>query len=138
MQSKRKTISPHVRFKIYHRDDWRCWFCGTRTEICTDKKGKDCTNEASLEHLNPVSRGGSDNESNLVTACRTCNTQKKDRTLDEYRDYIRYFTTQEGRAVTYLKLTLDLAPSKSESIQQIIDDIEGSLPCIVFHGEAVR
>jgi 5-methylcytosine-specific restriction endonuclease McrA len=37
--------------------------------------------ELHVDHVDPVSRGGSDDESNLVAACVDCNLGKSDRTL---------------------------------------------------------
>ena len=37
------------------------------------------------EHVLPLSRGGRNDASNLVAACRQCNTDKGDLTLDEWR-----------------------------------------------------
>jgi hypothetical protein len=56
------------RFRILHRDKFSCRYCGSRP-------GSDLLE---VDHLVPRSRGGSDNESNLVTACKTCNGRKSD------------------------------------------------------------
>lgn len=37
-----------------------------------------------VEHLTPVSKGGTNDETNLVLAHRTCNQEKKQTTLPEY------------------------------------------------------
>lgn len=51
----------------------RCRFCG-----CTlDGKGQ-------IEHLTPLSRGGSNNPSNLTLSCLKCNYEKTKKTLEEY------------------------------------------------------
>lgn len=51
-----------------------CGYCGRRV-------GR---NTATLDHAIPVSRGGTDDLSNLVLACRPCNEAKADRTPREY------------------------------------------------------
>lgn len=51
----------------------RCFYCGC------DMKGS-----PSLEHLTPVARGGDNQRWNLVYACRSCNSRKHDKTLEEY------------------------------------------------------
>ena len=40
--------------------------------------------QVQVEHLTPVSRGGTNDESNLVIACRTCNQEKAGKTMREY------------------------------------------------------
>jgi hypothetical protein len=54
------------RFKILHRDKFTCRYCGAQP-------GCDLLE---VDHVVPVSRGGSDNECNKVTACKTCNARK--------------------------------------------------------------
>ncbi|RUU23681.1 hypothetical protein EOD10_04405 [Mesorhizobium sp. M7A.T.Ca.TU.009.01.3.2] len=44
-----------------------------------------------IDHLTPLSRGGSNYPSNLVCACRSCNSQKGPKTPDEYRLYLKEF-----------------------------------------------
>ena len=56
------------RFRILHRDCFACRYCGS-------KPGSDLLE---VDHLIPRSRGGSDKEANLVTACKTCNSRKSD------------------------------------------------------------
>lgn len=55
---------------VRERDGGACVYCGARKYL-------------SLDHLIAVSRGGSGDESNLVTACRSCNSRKGARTPDE-------------------------------------------------------
>lgn len=55
----------------------RCEYCG---EISKD---------LCFEHKIPISRNGTDDPSNLAIVCRSCNSQKKDKTLDEYRIYAK-------------------------------------------------
>lgn len=56
-------ISVKERRKIYRRDNFQCVYC-------------DSTYMLQLDHVRPRSRGGTDDASNLVTACRTCNLAK--------------------------------------------------------------
>ena len=57
---------------ILKRDNYTCAYCGKRGGILE------------IDHILPISRGGSDNKSNLVTSCRHCNRQKKDKTVEEF------------------------------------------------------
>ena len=64
----RRPISKRVRFAVFRRDHFTCQYCGA------------CAPDARLEvdHRLAAANGGSDDESNLVTACRECNSGKRD------------------------------------------------------------
>lgn len=65
----RRPISPAVRFAVLVRDGHRCVYCGvTSREARLD-----------VDHVKPVSQGGSDAIENLATACFDCNLGKSDR-----------------------------------------------------------
>lgn len=66
------TIPLSMRFQILERDSFTCRFCGKRAP----------ETELEVDHVVPRSKGGSDDTSNLVTACRDCNRGKGDRTID--------------------------------------------------------
>lgn len=59
-----------TRQNIFKRDGYRCQYCGA-------------TDNLTLDHVIPKSRGGSSTWDNLVTACKTCNSKKGDYTPDE-------------------------------------------------------
>jgi len=59
--------------RLFARDRNLCAYCGKQF---TDR-------ELSIEHVTPVSRGGSHVWTNVVTACRPCNTRKGSRTPEE-------------------------------------------------------
>jgi len=64
---------PLSRENIYRRDNYECVYCG-------DNNKKTLT----LDHVIPQSKGGKDTWDNLVTACRKCNSEKSNLTLEEY------------------------------------------------------
>jgi hypothetical protein len=63
-----RRLSSKMKFKIAYRDNFTCQFCGAMP-------GND---NIEIEHLVPVAKHGSDNEENLVAACRKCNRSKSD------------------------------------------------------------
>jgi hypothetical protein len=68
---KRKGISPKVRFEVFKRDSFKCQYCGRcAPEIVLE-----------LEHIEPHSKGGSDEILNLLTSCWECNNGKGARSL---------------------------------------------------------
>jgi 5-methylcytosine-specific restriction endonuclease McrA len=54
------------RHNIYLRDGNRCQYCGHRFS----------SSELSLDHVIPLSRGGSSSWENVVCACLSCNVKK--------------------------------------------------------------
>lgn len=52
-----------TRQNIFKRDNFECQYCGTKRDL-------------TLDHVIPSSRGGAHAWSNLVTACKKCNTKK--------------------------------------------------------------
>jgi 5-methylcytosine-specific restriction endonuclease McrA len=51
-----------LRLKILKRDNWRCQFCGTQSNL-------------QVHHIVYRSHGGPDSEDNLITPCVTCHEQ---------------------------------------------------------------
>lgn len=58
--------SSAVRIRVMKRDRFLCTYCGV--------SGNDA--ELEVDHIIPVSKGGSHHMSNLTTACRKCNQAK--------------------------------------------------------------
>lgn len=72
-QSSRGTAWDATRKRILDRDGWLCQYCG-----------KDLTQEArdaTADHIIPKDSGGTDEDSNLVAACRTCNGRKSNKVI---------------------------------------------------------
>jgi hypothetical protein len=61
------------RKNIYLRDGHRCMYCGVFRP----------SEQLTLDHIFPRSRGGKNEWDNLVTACHRCNHRKADRTPEE-------------------------------------------------------
>jgi hypothetical protein len=72
-------IAKSSRLAIYLRDGMACCYCG-----CTLEDGA----KLSLDHLKCYSHGGSNDPSNLVTCCSTCNSSRSDRSLREFTDAV--------------------------------------------------
>jgi hypothetical protein len=69
---ERRSIAADLRMTIFKRDNFTCHYCGTRGE------------RLECDHVIPVSRGGTDDIWNLVTACRPCNRSKGAKTIEEW------------------------------------------------------
>lgn len=62
-----------VRDRIFERDGYTCQYCGA------------LGGHLHCDHAIPISRGGTNDLSNLVTACKRCNLSKHTRTPEEWR-----------------------------------------------------
>lgn len=58
-------IRPEKRLAIYARDGLACVYCGAEDRL-------------SLDHIQPRELGGTHHETNLVTACISCNSARRD------------------------------------------------------------
>lgn len=63
----RPVIPETVRREVLERDGWACVYCGA-------------TDDLAMDHVIPISKEGADTPQNLVTACRSCNSRKGNRT----------------------------------------------------------
>jgi len=69
----RHYIPPLSNEALFARDAYLCMYCGGHF------RGRDL----SCDHVTPMSRGGEDSWSNVVTACKRCNNHKAGRTPEE-------------------------------------------------------
>ena len=72
-RKRRVGIGKKLRFEVFKRDSFTCQYCGA--------KAPDVLLEA--DHVQPRSKGGSDDILNLVTACEACNRGKGARELSD-------------------------------------------------------
>ena len=67
-KKERDNISSKLRFDVFRRDKYVCQYCGA----CGPGV------ELEVDHVIPVSKGGTDNIDNLKTSCFNCNRGKGD------------------------------------------------------------
>ena len=67
---KTKSIVRMSKRNVFLRDRYKCQYCGVH---CS-------TDDATLDHILPISLGGKSTWLNLTTACKNCNYLKADKT----------------------------------------------------------
>lgn len=73
---KADAVGSHTAADIraqYKRQKGKCYYCGVKVG-----------DKYHVDHIVPLSRGGSDSPENLVVACPFCNVSKKDKLLHEW------------------------------------------------------
>jgi hypothetical protein len=82
-------ISQHKRLAIYLRDNLACVYCGDAVE-----QGAKLT----LDHVVPVSKGGTNGGDNLVTCCHRCNTSRGNRTVVAFAEAVAGYINHDVTA----------------------------------------
>jgi len=102
-EKKRKALSKKVRFEVLKRDSFACQYCGASAPEAL----------LQVDHIKPVSKGGTNRITNLITSCQPCNSGKSDRELSD--------TT----VVSKQKAQLDALQQRREQIEMIMAWHEG-------------
>jgi len=76
-------ISSSLRERVFQAAGWRCGYCLSPQELVLGV--------LEIDHIKPISDGGTDDEDNLWLACRACNMVKRTKTQG--------LDPQTGRAV---------------------------------------
>lgn len=78
---------------LFARDGYRCQYCGRHERELGYRES------LTRDHVQPLSRGGANEWSNVVTACSTCNWRKADRTPSEAGMALRTVPTEPDMVV---------------------------------------
>lgn len=65
-QEQRAFVTPKIRFEVLKRDNLTCQYCGAHGEGVV----------LEVDHIIPISKGGTSDMGNLITACFDCNRGK--------------------------------------------------------------
>lgn len=95
-------------FEVFYRDHFRCRYCGK-----TPADGVTLT----IDHVYPHSRGGGNQRVNLVTACKSCNSHKRDTMWPEER--IKEIWWQNRKLQEGLE---------KKSFEEMLDEFESEYP----------
>lgn len=64
------------KLNVWIRDEWACVYCAVAVVDPMDNPPRGIT--ATVDHVTPRSKGGSNKDTNLVTACWNCNKKRGD------------------------------------------------------------
>lgn len=97
-------VSKRTRFEIFKRDGFTCIYCGRTPPQAV----------LQCDHIHPVSLGGSDHETNLVTSCEDCNSGKSNVVLQSDSAPL----VEQQQRMIELKLQFDEFNSFLEEIRE--------------------
>ncbi|TDF41925.1 HNH endonuclease [Alteromonadaceae bacterium M269] len=117
MANKFSTIK---KTRVFTRDGEKCQYCGVALVF------KD-VNSWALDHVIPKSEGGSNDDSNLKLACKSCNSAKGNRDIEQYRKHCAI-----GKSI-YAGIINSMQAEKLIDLGVVLD-----IPLHLFHFEAVK
>lgn len=103
-------VSKRTRFEVLRRDNFTCRYCrGTEGQLTVD-------------HVTPVALGGTDDPSNLVAACRDCNSGKASTGPNE--STVADVSDDELRWAAALAKAAEITDAKAVESQAVIEEFE--------------
>ena len=122
------TISLKLRFEVFKRDGFTCQYCGRKTpEVILE-----------LEHIIPLSKGGTDELDNLTTSCFECNRGKGKSLLDtvlkdrDIHDETILLAEREFQLAEYNYLKKKIRERENNEIAELTDYFSSKI-----HGEPI-
>lgn len=107
--TSRKRIPRETREMVYKKFEGHCAYCGTPINRL----------EMQVDHVTALHRGGTNDLSNLMPACRPCNYYKGTMTIEEFREELGKLTWRLERtsfiyrmAESYCRFIRNVAPIK--------------------------
>lgn len=100
-------ISKKLRFEVFKRDQFQCLYCGRNPPVVV----------LEVDHIHPVSLGGTDDEFNLVTACFDCNRGKGARALTSMPD-ATHRTEKRQEALDQLEAYNAIVMAEREQLEE--------------------
>lgn len=116
-------VSPRTRFEIFKRDKFTCQYCGKKPPTVI----------LHADHILPVSKGGTSERTNLITACDTCNLGKSNVLLEsviepiqkrlqedieraeqvaQYNKWLKKLKTVSGPHANSIRMFIDRLPAE--------------------------
>lgn len=112
-------IKAKHRMEVFVRDSWTCQYCGDPSL---------CSESATADHIVPAVSGGSHLPANLRTACRSCNSARRNASIEDFR----LLRTLESAGLASIVST-----TQAKALQSAGIDLKLPLP-FVFYFERAR
>ena len=112
-----RSIGKRRRFEILKRDSFTCRYCGCMAPEAVLR----------VDHIIPVSKGGTDDDANLTTACHPCNAGKSDIPLGEAKPIPTKGEIVERRERFEVQMdAAELAIERRESLDRCVSLVIGT------------
>ena len=111
---KRKSLGKKVRFDVFKRDEFSCQYCGRTTPAVT----------LEIDHVIPVSEGGSDELHNLITACFDCNRGKGAEMLEKVPETIAKRSEIEREREDQVKAYERMLKNRKRRLNKSVNAVE--------------
>lgn len=72
-------IEPHIKRGIWESQNEKCAYCGRRRQF----------KHMTVDHIIPLSKGGTDDVDNLQCTCKMCNRLKDNMLPHEFTEFVR-------------------------------------------------
>lgn len=110
--SKRNRVPTLTNPELFARDRWTCAYCGKTFH----------ESKLTRDHVIPVSRGGKDIWTNVVTACEHDNHRKDDKLLEEAGMQLLYVPYTPTRAEHLILKGRRILPVQAEYLLQFVPE----------------
>jgi hypothetical protein len=121
--ANREGISKKIRFEVFKRDKFTCQYCGAKSpEVVLN-----------VDHINPVTNGGTNEILNLITSCFSCNSGKSDRTLadtsvvEKQRKQLELLQERREQIELMLEWKKSLSSFDSDIVDMIVEYINSKI-----------
>lgn len=123
---KRESISKKKRFDIFKRDGFQCQYCGASPpEVVLE-----------IDHIQPISKGGSNALDNLLTACFGCNRGKSNGLLqvapEALADKAEKLAEKREQLKAYERLQKSIRKEQDKQIDELQEIMRTRHPGKVF------
>lgn len=104
-----------TRREIYNKFQGKCAYCGRKIEF----------DDMTLDHIHPHSKGGTKTRENIYPSCHLCNNQKGDKSVEEFRDYLKnIYEYLDDNPIYRIALRYNELNIKKHNIQFFFETIE--------------